>query len=253
MNDTGTVSRILKLISLLTDHPDISAKQAALRLGWPISTTHRLLRMLAAAEYATQQESGRFAPGLELFRIAGRLGVEMPYAQIAEPLLAALTAQFNETSLLTILERKQLNMYVALSAAPQDPMRYNIERNRRGSLAWGASGRALMAHILPEEVDRVIATCQETNARGEAVDPLELRASLQETREKGYAVTISHRVLHAVGIAVPFFDVQGQVVGSVAFQVPQFRYNPDLLVDMANALRQTAAVISQQLGSPLEP
>lgn len=250
--DKGTVHRILKLISFLADHPDISAKQTAQRLGWPVSTTHRLLRTLSALEYARQKGPGLFGPGLELYRIAGRLGAEMPYAQIAEPLLASLTEQFHETSLLTILERHALKGYIAYAAAPPDPMRYTIERNRRGPLVWGAMGRSILAHLTPEEVDRAIAECSDRNAGGQSLDPAELRGFLQAARAAGYAITTSHRTLHSVGIAVPFFDAQDAVVGSVAFQVPEFRFDPTLLPRLVNALKQTAAVISQQIGMRLE-
>ncbi|WP_316980068.1 IclR family transcriptional regulator [Shumkonia mesophila] len=252
MNESGTVNRVMKLISLLADHSDITAKQAALNLGWPISTTHRLLRTLSAAEFATQKGPGLFAPGLELYRIAGRLSVAVPYAQIGEPLLASLSERFGETSLLSVLERKQLKMYIASSAAPKDPMRYTIDLNRRVSIVWGASGRALLAHLLPEEVDRAIAICDETDARGRGIDLPELQASLQAVRENGYAMTESHRVLHAVGVAVPFFGVQGEVVGSVAFQVPEFRFNIARVPEYVRVLKETAAVIAQRIGSATE-
>jgi len=251
-SESGTINRVMRLISLLADHSDVTAKQAAQKLGWPISTTHRLLRTLSAAEFASQKGPGLFAPGLELYRIAGRLGMAVPYVQIAEPLLAALSEQFGETTLLSILERKTLKMYIASSAAPKDPMRYAIDLNRRISIVWGASGRALLAHLPPEEVDRAIAVCDECDAHGRPVDPAELRASLEVIRDKGYAVTASQRVMHSVGIAMPFFDARGEAVGSVAFQVPEFRYNVECLPDLVKALRQTAAVIGQRIGSTAE-
>lgn len=253
LNDKGTVGRILRLICFLADNPDISAKKAATQLGWPISTTHRLLRTLASADFAVQRETGSFAPGLELLRISARLAAELPHEQIAAPLLNALTHRFNESTLFSIFERKQLSMYIAFSVAPSDPMHYAIEHNRRLSLVWGASGRALLAFITPEEVETAIATASGPNIMGEPLDPEEVRGSLEEIRANGYAVTASHRTPHAYGIATVFFDAHGEPAGSVAFRVPDFRFDPKKLPEMTDALKQTARKISQQLGAAVVP
>jgi IclR family KDG regulon transcriptional repressor len=253
MDDGGTISRVMRLISLLADHPEITAKQAATFLGWPVSTSHRMLRTLSEAEFATQKGPGLFAPGLELYRIAGRLRASMPYADIAEPLLVSLSEQFNETSLLTVLERAALRSYIACSAAPRDPMRYNIELNRRGLLVWGASGRSILAHLPDEDVERAILDCDGADIQGRELDAEELRSCLETIRRNGYGVVASQRVLHAVGVAVPILDARGEAVASIAFQVPEFRYNPKRLPALVAALRQTAAVIAQRIGSGSGP
>lgn len=249
MNEIGAINRVLKLVSLLSDHSQLTAKQAATLLDWPVSTTHRLLRKLAELEFAQQTEKGGFTAGMELFRIVGRLSGKMPFVEIAEPLLNALTRQFNETSMLTILERRQLRMYIALAASPQDPMRYIIELNRRDPLVWGASGHALLAYLRPEEIDAAIATCTTPNVRGEMLDEARLRKELEEAARKGYALTHSHRTLNSVGLAVPCFGPNGDVIGSVAFQVPNFRFREEQTEGMVAALTQTATIISQQIGA----
>ncbi len=249
MTDPGAINRVLRLISLLSDHPEMTAKQAAGMLGWPVSTTHRLLRKLAEAEFAAQTRKGAFTPGMELYRIAGRLGASVPFVRIAEPLLAALSERFGETTLLTILERRQLRMYIAASTAPADPMRYIIEVNRTAPLVWGASGRVLLAFLEPHEIDRAIALCDAPNVRGVALDPDELRAHLGRIRADGAAVTHAHRTLNSVGIAVPFFDAAGEVVGGIGYQVPSFRYSEETARELIGGLRDAAAVISQQIGA----
>jgi DNA-binding IclR family transcriptional regulator len=248
-DDVGAINRVLRLVSLLSDHPHLTAKQAAAILGWPVSSTHRLLRKLAEAEFAAQTERGTFTAGMELFRIVGRLAAKVPFVEIAEPLLGSLSQQFGETSLLSILERRQLRMYTAFAASPQDPMRYIIELNRRDPLVWGASGRALLAHLGPEEIEAVIAMGAAPNARGDTLDAAELRGALAAVLSRGFAMSRSHRTLNSVGIAVPFFGSAGDVVGSVAFQVPAFRFQEGQVETMVTALQHTATVISQQIGA----
>lgn len=249
MTDIGAISRILKLVSLLSDHREVTAKQAAAVLGLPVSTAHRLLRKLADLEFASQAERGSFSAGMELYRIAGRLISQVPFASIAEPMLAALTERFNETSMLTILERRQLRMYFAISAAPPDPMRYVIELNKTAPLIWGASGRVLLAHLGEEEIQRAIDTAATTDVRGATIDPAELRADLEKIRAQGFAISFSHRTLNSIGIAAPFFDARGEIVGALAFQIPAFRYQEAALGELTGALKENAAKISRKIGA----
>jgi len=248
MNEIGAINRVLRLVSLLSDYPHLNAKQAATLLGWPVSSTHRLLRKLAELEFAHQTE-GTFSPGMELYRIVGRLSGNMPFAEIAEPLLSALTRQFNETSMLTILERRQLRMYTAQAASPQDPMRYIVELNRRDPLVWGASGRAMLAHLRPEEIEAAIETCTTPNIRGEQLDATELRAALEKTVREGFAMSRSHRTLNSIGLAVPLFGPQGDIIGSVGFQIPAFRFRDEQTASLVDGLTQTASIIAQQIGA----
>jgi DNA-binding IclR family transcriptional regulator len=251
-NEIGAIARVLRLVSLLSDNPNLSAKDAATALGWPVSTTHRLLRRLVEAEFAGQTRKGGFTPGPELFRIAGRLGGQEPYLRIAQPLLTALADRFRETALLTVLERRALQMYVAMSAAPPDPMRYFIELNRAAPLVWGALGRALLACLTSEEIDRAISQPNPPDVKGRLLHEGELRDHLASIRSEGYAMTSSHRTLDSTGIAVPFFSFAGDPLGSIGFQVPAFRYSDDRLAEMVAALKEAAAVISQQIRARID-
>jgi DNA-binding IclR family transcriptional regulator len=252
MNDIGAINRVLRLVSLLSDNPNISAKEAATALGLPVSTTHRLLHRLADSEFAAQTRKGGYAPGPELFRIAGKLGGQEPYLRIAQPLLDSLAERFHETSLLTILERRQLSMYIAQSASPADPMRYFIELNKAAPLVWGASGRALLAFLSEDEIERSIASCTTANIRGEPVDPGEVRAHLGRIAREGYSLSRSHRTRNSIGIAVPFFKAMGEPVGAIGLQVPDFRFSEERLPEIVAALKEAAAVISQQIGARAE-
>lgn len=249
MIDNGAINRVLRLVSLLSDHPHLTSKQAAALLGWPVSTTHRLLRKLLESEFASQTNKGNFAAGMELYRIAGRLGHKVPFVRIAEPLLVGLSDKFRETSMLTILERRQQRMYIAASAAPADPMRYIIELNKTSPLIWGAAGRSLLAFMDDEEVQKAIDSCETPDVRGKALDAGQLRTHLRQIAQDGYAVTHSHRTLNSVGVAVPFFDGSGAAVGSIVFQIPEFRFSEAALPELVAALKDTATVISQQIGA----
>jgi IclR family transcriptional regulator, KDG regulon repressor len=246
--ETSTVRRVLLLLSCLVDHPDESAQSLAQRLNLPRSSAHRLLATLRANGFADSEAGRSFAPGLELLRLAGRLNARMPYRKLAEPYLRALSGEFHETSILSLLVRDQLKMFYAAKGSPSDPMRYNIELGALEPLVWGATARVLLAHLSEPEIATAIARREPSPARRLEPDEAELRPSLARIRRDGYDITHAHRTLNAVGIAVPFFGGEGEVVGSVALLIPEFRWATASQGAVVRALMEAAARMSDQLG-----
>jgi DNA-binding IclR family transcriptional regulator len=249
--ETGTVRRVLMLLSSVADHPGESAQALAARVNLPRSSVHRLLTMLRANGFADNEPSGGFGPGNELYRIAGRLGARMPYRKLAEPYLQALSERFRETSILALLAREQLKMFYAATGSPPDPMRYNIELGALEPLVWGATARVLLAHLDAPEIAAAIKRREPSPALRLELGKAELRQSLMHIRRDGYGITHAHRTPNTVGIAAPFFDGEGKVAGSLGFLIPEFRWasSPQDLV--VRALVEAAAAMSRQLGSTL--
>lgn len=246
--ETGTVRRVLLMLGTLIDKPGLSANQIATELNLPRSTAHRLLAMLRADSFALLQKDGSFAAGPELYRLAGRLRASLPHARLAQPLLEQLSARFDETSVLAILDRRQLKMFYASTASPADPMRYNIAVNRLEPLVWGATGRAILAHLPAADVEAAIRLKEPSPADGQPLKRAELQGSLAQIRRQGFAVTHSHRTRGAVGIAVPFFDADGQVLGDVGFLIPEFRFARHHADELVRALSEAAASLTRQFG-----
>lgn len=248
LRETGTVRRVLLLIAELADNPGVSAQELASRLNLPRSSVHRLLAMLRADGYADTEAGGGFGPGLELFRIAGRLAPDMPYRKLAEPCLQELSARFQETSILALLAREKLKMFYAAQGSPPDPMRYKIELGALEPLVWGATARVMLAHLSDQEIAAALARREPSPAGQREPDDREVRRSLAAIRRQGYGITHGHRTPNAVGIAAPFFDGDGGVAGSVAFLVPQFRWTAALQDALTGAITTAAAGLSRRLG-----
>ncbi|WP_454689894.1 IclR family transcriptional regulator [Achromobacter aloeverae] len=245
--ETSTVKRILLLLQCLVDYPGESAQALAQRLNLPRSSVHRLLATLRDNDYAGH-EAGGFGPGLEIYRMAAKLGGHMPYRRLAEPYLRALSERFHETSLLTLLERRHLKMFHAASGSPDDPMRYNIGLNVLEPLVWGATARVILAHLSEAEIQAAIDASGPSPVQGLTPDATEINAALARIRRDGHAVTYSHRTPNTVGVGAPFFDAEGQVLGSLGFLIPTFRWEQSDAEGIIGALREAAGALSAQLG-----
>lgn len=252
-SETGTVARTLQLLSCFSEQTDWQLAALARRLGLPRSTVHRLLNLARSEGFVETDGQGVYRPGLGLYRMSGRLAVEMPIRRIVQPLLDEFTRTTAESSLLTVLDRPSLCMFFAAKADAPAQMRYVIAMNTLGTLAWGASGRAILAYLSAAEIDEVIARADPSPADGRPLDEKELRDSLADTRAKGYSITHRQRTTEGVGIAVPYFDAAGRVGGNVTVTVPSFRYRPADEPAFAASLKDMASRVSTALGANPSP
>lgn len=250
-DDTGTVSRTLQMLSAFSERSEWRVSELARRLDLPRSTAHRLLNLCRAQGFVDTDGHGTYTPGLALYRLAGRFSFEMPLRRIAMPLLTAFTQEFGEVSLLTVVDRVALKIFCAAKAEPSAPLRYVIETNTLGPLGWGATARAILAFMSEAEIAEVMRRAEPSPIDGRALDIAELTGSLADIRAKGYAITQKQRTPEGVGIAVPFFNAAGDVVGNVGVTVPVFRFEPRNEAPFVQEIARMAYEISRVLGSTL--
>lgn len=246
--DNGTVHRVLRILACFTEKEEWGLNELARALQLPRASAHRLLNLCKPLHFVAQNEAGRYVPGIELYRMAGRLSSSMPVNRLALPVIEAIRDQTDETTLVALLVRSELQMFFSLSASPSHPMRYAVEKNLLQPLSWGAAARVMLAHLSPEEVEAVLARAEPSPLDGRALDVAELRESLEKIRREGSAVTYAQRSPDSWGIAAPFFDATGAVMGSINITVPSFRFGPNRADELSAHVRHAAAQLTRQLG-----
>ncbi len=247
-SDTGTVHRVLRILSSFSEQERWALSELARSLNLPRASAHRLLRLCMSQGYVDQDSEGLYTPGLELYRLAGKLAADMPINRLAEPIVEQLCNATQETALMALLLPGELRMFFSHIASPKHPMRYAIEANRSYSLAWGASGRAILALLTAEEIDTVIRRAEPSPLDGRPLDEQELRASLATIRRQGWALTNGQRSAGAFGVAVPIYGANGKVCADVTLTIPDFRFSTHDLGGLLELLRNAAAEITRRLG-----
>ena len=246
----GTVSRVVQLLACLAeaDGP-VSIKFLCQTLKLPASTVHRLLGLLADQGMVERSaERPIYAPGLELVRIASLLASKVRIVDVAKPFMRAVVRDCDETCCLLqyIPERRKV---MALHAEfSSHPLRYRIELFQPHSLLWGATGRAVLAFLPPEEIDMAISEADPSPATGAPPVRKTLLSDLAEIRERGYAITQGQNIEGAVGIGAPIFNSERRAMGSLCLTIPQTRFNRKAQVRLSRLLRARAGELSRALG-----
>lgn len=247
----GTVTRVVQLLACLAeaDGP-VSIKFLCQTLKLPASTVHRLLGLLGS-EGMVERGSDRpvYSPGLELVRIASLLAAKVRIVDVAKPFMRAVVQECDETCcLLQYLpaQRKVMALHAEFSS---HPLRYRIEFFQPHSLLWGATGRAVLAFLPPQEIDAALRDNDSSPATGAALPGRNtLLAELVQIRSRGYAITHGQKIEGAVGIGTPLFNSERRVVGSLCITLPETRFSKKAQSRLSQLLMQRAAELNRALG-----
>lgn len=245
-----TVERALRLLKAVVFEQTLSIREAGRLTGTSASSAYRLLRTLAEAGFTEREaDSGRFRPGSELRRMVAHILGTTDVRQMAIEPMQQLAARWRETVTLVLRTSDDRRLNFDRVASPW-PLQYVMPLGDVGPLHAGSSGRAILAFMRTEDIERVLTGPLESYTSATPTDPISLRDELARTRARGFAVSFGERLdREMVGISAPIFDGQGTVIGALLLSAPIGRLSeigsPDLV---GTSVREAADQISLGLG-----
>ena len=247
---TSSISRALYLLAHLADAPGpVTVKQVSADLKVPPSTAHRLLNALAAEGVVVASGSGIYRIGPRFYRISARVVQGMSQVTIAQPIVDALAAKYNETVLLGRYVAADRAMDFVYRANGSQMLTYQIDLHRPMSLYWGASGKAILAFLPDDEIKQTLLRDSASSVSGEKPPSLRARmAELREVRERGYAISEGEKLPGARGVAAPIFDAKG-VFGCLCMTSPQERMPNASIGAIVKDIMEKSDEISRFLGA----
>ena len=248
----GTVQRVAEVLRFFAERGEANLKELSVALSLAPSTCHRLLDLLGRQGLIEQDNADRrYRVGMEMFRISALVQSREDIRSIARPLLRELVDSCDETAVLSIYLPVEGKIFFAERADSSRMLRYQLSMNVPVSVLWGASGRAILAFLDSDTVDRIYES--EGRAPGSGLSLPARRAldkDLATIRERGYDTTHGQKIHGAVGIGAPVFGVGGKVVASLCITVPESRIKKSDYPRLGAAVRSAADRLSQAIGSP---
>jgi IclR family KDG regulon transcriptional repressor len=246
---SGTVSRVLALLSCFGERDQWALGDLSARLGLPKSTTYRLMGLCRAEGFIASLGGGLYGVGGELSRIASLVTAQTSVVAYGSDLIREIASQCQEVAVLAEAIPEKLRMTYVAKAEPSEDFRYHIELNRLNSLCWGACSRAILAHLPDEQIRQAIEEGGNSPS-GAHFDAPALLADLETVRAREFCVSIGQNKETAVGIAVPYFGTQG-VKGAIGISVPTFRFRNKMVPTLVSALARQAQKLTHRLGGDL--
>jgi DNA-binding IclR family transcriptional regulator len=245
MKTVRSVERAISILFLVAqnDRP-LGLSEISRSVGLDKATTLRLLPTLGGSDLIQQDAATRrYLLGGAVNQLSGAWRNDL--RQISRPYLKDLWSDTEETVCLACprgLERVYVEILPSVHELSDVPV-----IGRAYPIQVGAAGAVLMAHVPEAEAEHILRT-NEPSAAGNDAQVRRLNKEWKAARQQGYAFSIGHPNKGSSAIAAPVFDRDGEVVAAAVVRGPDVRLNREKLIQLAPAVKTTAARISEALG-----
>jgi len=228
------------------DHLSLSLQEIAERIRMPKTTAFRLVNTLERAGFLVRMDNQQYCLSLKMARLGGLVRSTLSIREIARPVMLEVNEQTKETiTLNTVAGNERMVLDVVDTPSPLMSM---ARPGQHMPMLLGAASRILMAHMEPQELERVL----KLNTAGvDDFDRVAFDRELARARRQGYALTRGTRVPGLTAIAVPIFDLDNRVPYCLAVTGPSVRIDQRDL-ELADIMMTAGRDISNRLGASPE-
>lgn len=205
------VAKVGALLDCLAEEGETTASELADRIGEPRSTVYRLLTTLQRLDMVEPgSRRGTYRLGLALLRLGSTVVARFDERQAALPVMERIHEETGETVFLCIRRGHE-----AVCIERLDGRRVQSLALRLGGslpLHAGAAPRVLLA-FEPETLWTEYVGAQRLEAFTDTTPTTRaaLFSSLEEVRERGYAISDEDVTLGIAAIGAPIFDYRGSL------------------------------------------
>ncbi len=241
------VTRVLAVLHLFRDQRnELGVVEVSKALGLTLSTTHRLIRALVAADYLAQNPSTeRYHLGRSAL-LLGQAAQSNLGLDLVVPVLEEVSVQTGESVNLGLLDGDRV--VVVARVESRQPLRFSHPPGTRVRLYATSMGKAVLAfntdlgeylESLGEELEALTPHTLRTKT--------ELRRDLEEIRDRGWSIDNGESISGVRCVAAPILDSTGRAHAAVAVQVPEVRMPDERLEIIGPLIAQAASEIAKVL------
>lgn len=242
------LDRAFAVLELLgeSDTP-LGLAQVASSLQLHKSTAHRFLMVLERHHVVERTTNGKFRLGVRLFDLGNRAIEQYDLRERAQPHLRRLVAETEETAHLCILEQSRV-IYID-KIEPTRSVRMITRIGSSNPVHCTSVGKAMLAFLPEDRINEIIRKTRFERFTHRTIASADaLRAEIEKTRRRGYAVDDEELEEGLRCIAVPLLDAQRMPVAAISVSGPSFRVTAQKLPSIANHLVHCVRGISQDMG-----
>jgi DNA-binding IclR family transcriptional regulator len=249
LESSKTVKNALTLLNCFSrSKPVLTTSELARQLKLARTSVMRLLVTLEACGFVERHQGGvGYRIGLRAFEVGTLFLAANPLSFLLLRALDELVAKTQCTAYFAILDKDDI---VILNYREGTlPIRFIWQVGDRLPLHTTALGKAMLAHMSSEEIDRHLGNGR--TLRGLTEKSIRTRTGLDDdierTRERGWGLACeeSHAGLTAVGSAI--LDDAGHPIAAISISCLDYPPNPKRLNQFATVVQDTARDVSRKI------
>ncbi len=249
---TGQVQSLTRALSILNtialSTAGMKLTEISKELGLAPSTTHRMLTTLQEERYVQyDRDTTRWQIGIQAFVTGNGFLSSRDLVSVARPYMRRLMEESGETVNLAISEGDDV-IYMA-QVESREMMRVYSKPGNRVPLHCSGVGKAILMLMKKAEIERIATESNLPKLTEKTIQSIpELITTLEQSRERGYAIDDEE---HAVGlrcVASVIFDEYAEPFAALSISGPTARISPTRLNELGEKVKSLSMEITAALG-----
>jgi DNA-binding IclR family transcriptional regulator len=221
-NNSSSLRRALAILDLVAAHAgqDKGATLAELADGVETtkSTVLRLIAPLVEQRLVRQDADGTYRVGIGVLALAGACMTDLDIRSAAQPVLREIADATGQTVHMLVYSDGRVTYVDKVVGA--SPIQMASRIGDTGTAYSTASGKAMLAFLGDDELERVIALGLRARTAATITDPKKLRDHLATVRERGCAFDDLENEDGIRCVAAPVFNHAGVCVCAISISGP---------------------------------
>lgn len=236
------IDRVFNILEHLRDSQVLSLSCLAKHMGLNKSTLCNILKTMTDLGYIENDGSGNYRISEKFKQLAQPLPQEELLKSQCMHFCKMLADETRESGVITALRHRSLSI-LAQSQYPRSLM-ISMAVYENLSLFHSVSGRIILAHLRPPELDEIIDRYGYPGAEWEDISThAELENACRELRKSKLSV-MTNQTDGIKAFAMPVFDAKNRICGAMGLTMPLFRLDGGREPGILRALRECAAQLS---------
>lgn len=250
-DDRYTVPGLARGLQLLMqfnrDERELSGAELSRRMGLPRASVFRMLFTLEQSGFLERCPDGvSYKLGLAVLRLGFELLASMELTEVGRPVIEALRDRSGFSAHLVVRDGRDV-VFIA-KAAGGNAMFHSIQVGARLPAHATVLGRALLSDIDMKELAALYSEPTLPAYTPKTPTNLQdLKALIDQDREKGYGVSMGGYETGISTIAAPVFNEKGRVAAAISISVPSQRIEDDALMPLVALVQASAAQMTERL------
>jgi DNA-binding IclR family transcriptional regulator len=242
----SAITRAIEILFALSSSPEpLSAIKIAEKLKISKASIHRIMVHLESIGILERElGSKKFITGQRLNALSIETLINSPNKSIRHSILESLVNDLRETCNITALAGSKV-IYID-RVESQWPLRIHLQPGSMVPIHCGASGKLFLSYMPAEQRRRVLNSIALVKYTEHTVINIEkIEKELKKIRKQNYGLDIEEFMQGLIGIAVPIFNQNSKICGTVSIHIPTVRHDLSEAIGYIPKLRIAAEKISQ--------
>lgn len=249
MSKLTSLEKALRVVDAVAKARSVGLRELAAEVKFPPSTVHRLLTILTASHYLTQDpDTKKYRLSLKFVELGAATREDLDVIRVARPHMTSLMEATSETVNLALFDGAA-TVYVDQVANSNSFLRMFTRVGTRVPLHCTGVGKACLADLPNEFLLEYWRTTEKKRYTEKTItDEPRLKTDLQVIRRLGYAVDDEEMEIGVRCVASAIRQDRGNVIAAMSISGPSSRLTASRVSLVGELVRHTAGQISADLG-----